>query len=332
MKFEPCLFFVCITGQRWNELKINIEKFYDAVDYLIVIDGNFKEDPTTNEELKKRDKDQKIIWVDFPWCDNFPLSRSKYLETVGMIIKSFDIKNKSIWVCRADDDEYYSDKLIQNLRRICSTADDRGVEMLGIRVHDISLDKEGNELSNSTGDYHKGLVYKWREGLRYIPAGNGSPVHETYNYGFRGIELDNKSGENKDTPYYYEHVKKQGEVWRRAHARNFFIGGGGPNLGDKQPLWQPYRKLVFEVLGKEITDWKEYDDYLVKGDIDRRLKMWFIKHSQEGIEERDLKKYPLSLAEKELGMNYDGASEVREGYKYYFEWLHPKELDRYKIK
>jgi hypothetical protein len=327
MKFEPILFFCCITGKRWDELQINIKKFYDHVDFLVVVDGNFKEDPTTNVELKKLDKENKAIWVDFPWCDNFPLSRSKYLETVGMIMNTFEIKNRSVWVCRSDDDEYYSDKLVQNLRRICSTADDRGVDMLGIRVHDISLDKEGKLLNDSTGSYHKGLVYKWNPNLKYIPAGGGSPVHETYNYGFRGIELDNKNGENKGTPYFYEHIKKQGEVWRRAHVRNFFIGGGGPNLGDKQPLWQPYRKLVYDILCKEVTDWKEYDDYLVKGNISYEIKDWLIKHSKEGIEDRDFKLFPLSEAEKQLGINYDGASEVREGYKYYFEWLHPEELE-----
>ena len=78
-------------------------------------------------------------------------------------------------------------------------------------------------------------------------------------------------------------------------------------------------------MGKKITDWKDYDDYLVRGDVDQRLKDWFIRHMMDGVEIRNYDKYPQSQAEKELGFDYDGASEVREGFRYYFEWLHPDE-------
>ena len=61
MKLPVKLFFVCITGGRWHgELELNIKSMYEHVDYLIVIDGNFKEDQTTHDELIKIDKDNKI--------------------------------------------------------------------------------------------------------------------------------------------------------------------------------------------------------------------------------------------------------------------------------
>lgn len=326
MKLPVRLYFCAITGGRWyDELEINVRDFYDYVDNLIIVDGNFKEDPTTYNELKKIDKDNKVVWVDYPWHNDFPDSRSEYLRNVGRLVTSFDIKNMNHWVLRADDDEHYSYDLIKDARRICGIADNMGIDMLAVRVHDREMNKDGSEKSNTTGKYHKGLLYRWNPTLQYIPAGWGSPVHETYNHQFRGAELDNKSGDNKETKYYYEHIKPTGEVWRRAHARNFFIGGGGPNLGQKQPLWIPYVKLVSGIMGKSINDWKIYDAYLVKGNVDKKLKDWFVQHMLEGVKNRDFKKYPKSKAEKELGLGYDGSSEVREGYKYYFKWLHPEE-------
>ncbi len=347
MKFPVKLFFCFISDStRLEEDKINVEAVYDYMDYIIAIDGSHN-DESLRDYLRSIDKDNKVIHVEAPWENNFPAQRSKYLDTVGSVLTTFNIKNTSNWVCRADSDEHYSPKLIENARRICSSADEKGIDMLAVRVHDISLDKEGNELSNTVGDYHKGLIYKWYPHLQYIPSGWGSNVHETFNHGFNAIELDNKSRTNKETPYFYEHIKKRGEVWRRAHSRNFLIGGGGPNLGEKQPLWKPYVALVEEVMGKKITDWKEYDAYLVKGNIDQRLKDWFIAHMFEGVEFKPKEWFefikdnteitvrmvassmyagnPMSFGELELGRSYDGSSEIREGFKYYYRWLHESE-------
>ncbi len=343
MKFPVKLFFCFISDStRLEEDKINVEAVYDYMDYVIAIDGSHN-DESLKDYLRSIDKDNKVIHVEAPWENNFPAQRSKYLDTIGSLLTTFNIKNTSNWVCRLDSDEHYSPKLIEHVRRICASADEKGVDMLAIRVHDISLDKEGNELANTVGEtYHKGLIYKWYSHLQYLAGGNHTPVHEGYNHVFNGTELDNKSGQNKETPYYYEHIKAQGDVWKRAHARNFLIGGGGPNLGEKQPLWKPYVSLVEDVMGKKITDWKDYDDYLVKGNIDQRLKDWFIRYMFDGVENKPIewKNYVgdkeliggivESLAELQLGFSYDGASEVRESYKYYYRWLHleeePKEL------
>ena len=334
MKFKPCLFFCAITGGRWDELKINIEALYDVVDYLVIIDGNKKEDETTCMELMKiDDKENKIHYKDFPWINNFPLSRTEYLNVARQIIKDKKLKDISPFIIRLDDDEHFSPALLEpnKIRKLCTIADEKGIDMLGVRCHGVGLDKEGNIISTSTDEYHKGLIYKLYPHLKYIPAGYGSNVHETYNHGFNSKKLD---GTNKETPYYYEHAKNQGSVWERSFCRNFLAGGGGDNYGELQKLWLPFRELVSSILGEEVLEeWKILSNYLKKGNIDKRLKDWMIKYAFEGIENRDFNKYPKSESELFFetfepinSIAYAGSSEIREGAKIYFDWLHPEEL------
>jgi len=87
------------------------------------------------------------------------------------------------------------------------------------------------------------------------------------------------------------------------NSRNMFVGGGGPNLGTKNPRWVKLRALCKE-LG--INSWHEFDKYLLGGNIDSRIKEMM-------FEFKDLD-------------GWDGASEHRELYKLYFDIYHPEEL------
>ena len=326
MIFPIRLYFCCITGNRWEELKINVKSLYDYVDNLIIVDGNYKECQITHDKLIKLDKDNKIVWVDYCWHDNFPEQRTKYLDTVGNLIITYKRYNEASYIIRLDDDEHFSIDTIKDLRKLCRWAESNQYDMLAIRCHGISLNKDNKRISFSIDNYHKGLIYKYYPKLKYIPSGWGGPVHETYN---RQFAVKKVQEENKNSKYYYDHVKQQGEVWKRAHCRNFFIDGGGPNLLERQKLWKPFRALLNEIISPSPKTWIDYDNYLKVGNVDEKLKNWFIRYRLEGQINRDLEKYPLSETERELGINYDGASEVREGFLYYFGWLHPEELLNY---
>ena len=51
-------------------------------------------------------------------------------------------------------------------------------------------------------------------------------------------------------------------------TRNFFLGGGGDNLREENPLWVELRALTDE-LG--LKTWEEFDKYVKKGNVDPRL-------------------------------------------------------------
>lgn len=330
MKLKPVLFFCMIsTGDRWNDTKDNLYNIYDYVDYLVIVDGT-PEDKTLNENLKKLDKDNKIVWVEYPWHDNFPASRSKYLETVGQIITTYDLKNISPWIIRNDSDEAFSFELIKNLRKICTTADGKSITMIRVRAKDIMLNKNREPISSSISDYHKELIYKWYPNLRYVPACYGAPVHETLNIQHRPINLDESSGSN--TKFFYEHRKSQGDTWKRA-LRNFYCGGSGDNYGELHPLWKPFREMLDKYMPNKPKTWKDYTSYLEEGSVHSEIKDWLIKYRWEGEKNRDFDKYPKSESEKFFEnfdpintMDYPGASEIKEGFMYYFWWLHPDEM------
>jgi len=132
-------------------------------------------------------------------------------------------------------------------------------------------------------------MFKYYPGMHYF----GNP-HETLKID-RGPIIQN-------LPHGYHHIKQDKMTWVRG-ARNAYIGGGGPNLGDKHPLWRGFRQIVKEDTG--ITMWNEFDKYLIAGNISPRIREQLIKFKNE--------------------TGYDGSSEWRELYKTYFRIYHPEE-------
>ena len=76
------------------------------------------------------------------------------------------------------------------------------------------------------------------------------------------------------------------------------------NAGESQKLWRPFRELVKSITG--IDDWNSFNNYMVEGKIDQRLKDEMVKFRLE--------------------TGYDGSSEWREIYKTYFMIYHPEEM------
>jgi len=110
-----------------------------------------------------------------------------------------------------------------------------------------------------------------------------------------------------DTRLIYEHRKQENIIWKRGQ-RNLFCGGGGPNLGARNPHWVKLRQIT-DSLG--LKSWHEFERYMLAGNIDQRIKDEFIKY--------------VGLTEIFPGQT-DGLSEMRECYKYYFLILHPEEI------
>lgn len=335
MKLEDIQIAGCaIVQDRIHEIVPNVKQVYPYVDYLVLINGG-DTDGWVNA-VKEVDIDNKIYIIDFPWCDNFPLSRNQYLINAG----KFRDLDKTLWICRFDSDEFISIGFLEKMRILILYAEQERYNMVGIRCRGITLDKQGNIVHETLDDFWKGLVYKWYPNLQYVAGGQGF-VHEGYNIQMNMFKTPSKEERGKEKELVYLHVKEQGVVWERAQ-RNFFIRGGGPNLGTEQKLWEPFRKLLVEI-GLNPETYHDYINYLKKGNVDEKLKNWFIRYMYEGEKNKpkewlyyvsnknllssgtDLPDVTMSRTEYEKGYGYDGASEVKEGYKVYFRWYHPEE-------
>jgi len=83
--------------------------------------------------------------------------------------------------------------------------------------------------------------------------------------------------------------------------RNVFIGGGGNNLGSRNEEWNDLKKTCSS-LG--IQRWDQLRAYMRKGNVDQKLKDWLISNRADGM---------------------DYHHEMMEGFRWYFEYLHPEE-------
>jgi len=341
MKLEDIQIAGCaIVQDRKEQVVPNVRESYSYFDYFVLVDGGSKDG--LPDSLRQIDADNKINIFSHQWCDNFPVQRSYYLKYAGELRDP----NKILWICRFDSDEYISIAFLQRIRKLILYAEQNKFDMLEIRAYDITVDKEGKEVSATLAtDWHKGLVYKWYPHLKYVGA-NNQTVHEGYNHNFRRFRVPSKHEEyGLEGALVYKHIKTQQDVYERS-SRNFYIDGGGPNWGEQQPLWKPFRELVDRVMPEKPQTYHDYINYLKQGNVHSDLKNWFILHMYEGESNKPqewtdyitLRENEFSIiflpselgsfkssAEHTMGYGYNGASEVKEAYKLYFRYLHPEE-------
>ena len=227
------------------------------------------------------------------WHDNFVEPRNYYLHLA---------RQKSCgWILVSDPDETHDKHLLESLRLIINSANtgpNQSISVLQIRAHDISTDDDkGNTLPEphvSIPDYWKGLLIRLTPEVRYEGVGEMKNVHE--------VLICNGSRVNLPDELFYEHKKTwKLDIWPHG-ARNFFIGGGGDNVGKQNPHWIEYRQHT-DRLG--IKTWQQLNEYFKKGNIDSEFKAWIIKNRDTNCHGWD--------------------SELREVGKYYFITLHPEE-------
>ena len=330
--------FCAITQNRWYQFEENVSNAYDYVDRIVIVDGGSTDDTVeglVNLAKSHNDKyyvgsnfvydgtDYKVIVIQSEWDDNFPKQRQKYINAVGQY--SLYHADEANYIAQADSDEFYSEGLLQDLKRLCKYANvhfysDNGYSHgYGLRCHTINEDEYGTHIN--IDDFWKLLIYRYVPELGISARSASGKEHNVHEY----FTIPIQKNDLKSDKYYYRHVKTQRDVYQRAFARNFFIGGGGPNYGEEQLLWKPFRELVKECMGKEPETWWEFDAYLQSDNVDKRIEDWIIKHRYEGLEdvEHDLSDMEKKMLKLTGSINYDGASEVREGYLYYFNYLHP---------
>ena len=268
--------FAQMTFNRQAEVQHCVSTVRPFVDRCVVVDA-VSEDDTIVYLRNRADVDLIIS----PWQDNFSAQRNKYLEPIS----------SGDWVLVSDPDEWFLEETLKNLKMLAEKGDRENKHMFGFQC--ISVTMKGDVVAHKQLDnYWKGLFFKKFSDTKYI-----NNPHETLVYkGDVGYSMER-------TPFRYFHIKQEGITWVRG-VRNFFINGGGPNLGERQPLWKPFRQMVREITG--IDSWDDFNYYLKCGNIDQRIKNWMIEHR------------------KEIG--YDGSSEIRENYKSYYRIYHPEEM------
>ncbi|HRS26044.1 MAG TPA: glycosyltransferase [Methanofastidiosum sp.] len=287
MKSDTKLVYCLMTWNRHCEVIQCVQNVRPHVDRVVVVDAGSEDD--TIIYLRNRGDVELYITE---WKDNFSELRNKYLEKV----------DTGDWVLVSDPDEWFLPATLQALRQLVEKGEKENIHMFGFQCVSVTL-RGDVVVSRNLDTYWKGLLFKKFEDTKYV----NSP-HETLVYqNGRGYELAR-------TPYLYTHVKQENVIWKRG-ARNFFIGGGGPNLGERNAIWKPFRELVKQKTG--INTWDEFNKYLLRGNIDEEIKKWIMEHAAEGLKKGE--------------QNYDGSSEVREVAKLYYLIYHPEELELDKI-
>lgn len=274
------IYYCCMCQNELSEVASQVSRVLPHVDKVIVSD-NGSIDNTIFYMRNWASLEPKIEFCTYSWADNFSEARNNYLSKVP----------GNAWVAVSDCDEVYEEKLLQDIRDIIEYAEKNNKDMIGLQCKSVTM-KGPVKVWENLDNYHKRLIFKKYPKTHYI----GNP-HES---------LAEHPHKIMDTKYIYEHIKQENIIWKRGF-RNMFIQGSGKNLGSKNPHWTLLRQITAS-LG--INTWHEMEKYMLKGNIDQRIKDEFIKY--------------LSLKEIFPGET-DGLSEHREAYKFYFRILHPEE-------
>jgi len=275
---------IALYGERVEQALVGIKRLRPFVDrYVVVVDETVSED----QKAQLRDAGCEVYF--HPWHDDFVEMRNHYLEKC----------QTDDWAIVHDPDEWFNQAFCEDIRKLIEWAVQNNVDRLCINSHDVTYQKEdlekGTMPQETVSDFFKNLIFRKREGAQYIGKGEGGRVHE-------GLVIPGSTGTmvNLHRKYWYTHVKYWHEIWERA-TRNVFIGGGGINIGGRNPSWKPLRQICSD-LG--IESWGQMREYMRKGNVDSKLKDWMWENRFEG---------------------WDYQHEMMEMGRWYYEYLHPEE-------
>lgn len=292
--------------ERDAQLTENVRRAQDHVDAVVFVNGN----PNARFAIESW---PSVITVRRPWSDDFPAQRNAYLDVAGELAAADDLL-----LCVFDTDEFYSDGLWRNVRRLGDWALEHDKNQLAIRSHDVTLTLDGTPIATHVSDYFKALLLLWEPGMRYVSVGYDGQTESTDSHVHEWLRIPSGARLARiDTPdWYYEHRKEMGATWLRA-ARNVWAGGGGRNLGRHAAvLWEPLKHLV-----------RRHHPHV-------RTSMDFETQLRVGLHP-EIREFLLSI--RHLGTDHDarrdlwptwpdGTSEYREIVKAYFALYHPDEL------
>jgi len=274
----------------------------EHVDYVFII-ADESVSPSQLELISSNF--DNVITKRVHFTDDIPAFRNNYLELCEQY--------KVDWVLVSDPDELFCHEFARDLRKIIDDLERGGFNLAGINCREQFeavewLDEldllEQCPTGYQKSEYYKHLLFKMREGLRYVGIGIGR-VHETFNiqHGWKVKLLPDK--------YYYVHRKSALDIWRNA-ARNMVIAGGGNNVGDVNPYWTKLRTLMQKY---GIKSWMELERCIKERDVPSEMANFFIEcldapRTNWGIETRMLSKFFLFYNREYL--TPDVLSKVRE--------------------
>lgn len=196
------------------------------------------------------------------------------------------------WVAVSDTDELFTLQLCEKLKQLISDSlDGHLYNMVQIQCEAITMDYHNkNKISSQVDDYWKNLIFKLYPETHY----SGNPHETLLTPGIPWMPV------NVNWPLGYQHVKRQYDVYMRA-IRNHFINGGGDNRGGS--AWKQFRKMCGEKWG--VNYWMELIELMKKKNIPLELRDWIIEHQADD--------------------GWNGASELREHFVWYFGYIAPEE-------
>lgn len=218
----------------YSKTKQRIVEARDWVDNIIIA----IHDNTPRQAMNLVRLSDKTKVISFHFEDNIPQARNVYLR------KALEIGID--WIIVSDPDEQFCEDFWKNIRSEIQRYDSRGVNILGVRCReafepldwtdDLDLAKQyPNGFRDS--NYHKDLVFRIYSDTMYKGVGPTGTVHETWfspTHPWRPALLPDNM--------YYLHSKTALDIWRNG-ARNMYMGGGGDNVGELNPLWKPLRGI-----------------------------------------------------------------------------------------
>lgn len=289
-----------------EDVKRHVLRVLPHVDNYIIVD-NGSNDGTFEWLSEFSAAHPRVTLVSRRWNDSFADARNAYMAVAEAMADARP--DAPVFIAAADVDELYSDALLEDLREIAKWAALEDLNVIEPLSMNADLGWNGRPVAEWRGGYYKPLMFVWEPGMRYEDAPGHFHEDLKTHTGWRLAHLDDADGR-----YFYRHAKPYGEIWLRA-TRNFFAGGGGPNLGERNPLWRPFRAL-FERVG--ITTSDQMRAYLQKGEVDPDILRWFVEHRLLGT--------PFDPTPPMWAEWPDGTSEVREGFLAYYVYLHPERM------
>jgi ubiquinone/menaquinone biosynthesis C-methylase UbiE len=159
-------------------------------------------------------------------------------------------------------------------------------DTVSFNSHDIGFDKNGVEIYHNISSYYKQLLFKIYDGVKY----NRNVHHELVGHLYKEIHASDD--------LYYEHIKKEFDIYIRG-CRNFFIAGGG--VDEYCDEWKELRAIK-----SCPSSWHKFRDQLISGTISNDIKNWITNHRNSNtLPHRD--------------------SEIRAFFTTYYEILHPEQ-------
>ncbi len=250
---------LCIMGYH-DALPMILESIKVCGDYVKEI--HVQGDNFIEEDIKQLNDHNVEVHIE-PWKDEFS-----------------DYKNKAIsyartkWVLILDHDEIPTSELAQHLPELVEQSEKGNrYNMVAFDSINQTIDVRGNVIAENRGTGKALLHFNIKD-----PYYGNPHIWLKPNY-YPWVELK--------VSYAYRHVKQEGVDVQRA-IRNVFLGGGGDNFKNKNPMWPELRQIT-DRLG--ITSYTAFLYYLKQGNADPELKAWMEKAHEFPWHDAELKAF-----------------------------------------